>query len=122
MSEAEELLKKHKMTLLEICRPEYWNQAKRVIDEIDAYLARPVVAEYKIQEYGVTLGGEKAEWKTAADGVVVPPLAEIRGAVARGWCHKVNEHKTMDTDLALAIADEVNAMLSAAPSVKGGTE
>jgi Lar family restriction alleviation protein len=65
-----------------------------------------------------------AKWnrRAPADGVVVPPLAEIRGAVARGWCHKVNEHKTMDTDLAPAIADEVNAMLSAAPSVKGGTE
>ena len=31
----------------------------------------------------------------------------IAGAVARGWCHKPNEHKTMDVDLATAITDEV---------------
>ena len=42
-------------------------------------------------------------------------LAEIRGAVARGWCHPANEHKEMDSTLALAIADEVHAALSAQP-------
>lgn len=31
----------------------------------------------------------------------------IMGAVARGWCHDENAHKTMDTELALAITDEV---------------
>jgi len=31
----------------------------------------------------------------------------ILGAVARGWCHEVNEKKTMDVDLAIAIAEEV---------------
>lgn len=31
----------------------------------------------------------------------------ITGAVARGWCHSVNERKVMDTDLAFAIVDEV---------------
>lgn len=31
----------------------------------------------------------------------------IRGAVARGWCHPDHSHKTLDADLALAIADEV---------------
>ncbi|KKL47361.1 hypothetical protein LCGC14_2336290 [marine sediment metagenome] len=36
---------------------------------------------------------------------------ELLGAVARGWCSKYNEHKTMDTDLAVAIADEVEAEL-----------
>lgn len=34
-------------------------------------------------------------------------LSEIRGAVARGWCAPANSHKVMDTDLALAIADEI---------------
>ena len=28
-------------------------------------------------------------------------------AIARGWCHEKNCHKTMDTDLAMAIAEEV---------------
>ena len=31
----------------------------------------------------------------------------IRGAVARGWCHKKNETKVMDLDLADAIVEEV---------------
>jgi hypothetical protein len=34
-------------------------------------------------------------------------IEEIRGAVARGWCHPKNAHKVMDPDLALAISDEV---------------
>ncbi len=36
---------------------------------------------------------------------------DIFGAVARGWCSKVNENKTMDTDLASAIADEIIKIL-----------
>ena len=31
----------------------------------------------------------------------------IMGAVARGWCSKENEHKTMDVDLAMAITEEI---------------
>ena len=102
MSEAEELLRgaRSAITALRMYEDveEFNAQFDTLCAKIDAYLARP------------------------ADGVVVPTLAEIRGAVARGWCHKVNEHKTMDSDLALAIADEVNAMLSAAPSDRKGNE
>ncbi len=36
---------------------------------------------------------------------------DIAGAVARGWCHKANEKKTMDTDLAFAIVDEIIKIL-----------
>ena len=36
---------------------------------------------------------------------------EIRGAVARGWCHDKNRHKEMDSDLALAISEEVEKLL-----------
>ena len=32
---------------------------------------------------------------------------EILGAVARGWCAEVNSHKTMDSNLPVAIADEI---------------
>lgn len=42
-------------------------------------------------------------------------LEEIQQAVARGWCHYTNAHKVMDEGLALAIADEVFAILTAAP-------
>ena len=37
---------------------------------------------------------------------------QLMGAVARGWCHTQNEHKQMDPDLALAIVEEVEAILS----------
>ena len=37
---------------------------------------------------------------------------ELLGAIARGWCHKENENKVMDVDLANAIAEEVNCYLA----------
>jgi hypothetical protein len=40
-------------------------------------------------------------------------IAEIRGAVARGWCADKNRDKEMDSDLAEAIAQEVLRMLEA---------
>jgi len=45
---------------------------------------------------------------------VMIDIDDIQGAVARGWCHKVNEHKVMDPDLALAIASEVAALINTA--------
>jgi hypothetical protein len=32
---------------------------------------------------------------------------ELLGAIARGWCSEKNSHKTMDSDLAVAIFDQV---------------
>ena len=37
--------------------------------------------------------------------------ADIVHAVARGWCHKANKKKTMDTELGLAIVDEIIKIL-----------
>ena len=34
-------------------------------------------------------------------------MENILGVIARGWGHKENEHKEMDSDLAKAIAEEV---------------
>jgi len=54
-----------------------------------------------------------------ADGVppaVLAPVQEpvawesILGAVARGWCYEENANKTMDSDLAVAIAKEMQAL------------
>ena len=36
---------------------------------------------------------------------------QLLGAVARGWCSEKNSHKTMDSDLALAIFDEVERQI-----------
>lgn len=49
-------------------------------------------------------------------------LAEVRGAVARGWCAPANSTKVMDTDLAEAIAQEVCALMQAeaAAALSGG--
>ncbi len=40
---------------------------------------------------------------------------DICGAVARGWCHPENARKEMDSELALAIADEVQRLWGVAP-------
>lgn len=45
----------------------------------------------------------------------LPSAPEIVQAVARGWCHPKNSHKVMDSDLALAIAAELDALLAASP-------
>lgn len=37
-------------------------------------------------------------------------IEEIRGAVARGWEYPKNTHKTMDVDLADAIANEIHKL------------
>ena len=39
-------------------------------------------------------------------------MADIRGAVARGWCHAKNSHKEMDSDLAEAISIEVKNLFT----------
>lgn len=36
---------------------------------------------------------------------------QIVGAVARGWCSKANASKVMDSELAMAIAAEVEALV-----------
>lgn len=40
----------------------------------------------------------------------VVKMNELQGAVARGWCHPDNAKKVMDSELALAISDEVGNM------------
>jgi len=35
----------------------------------------------------------------------------LLGAIARGWCSEKNSHKTMDSDLAVAIFDEVEQQI-----------
>jgi hypothetical protein len=39
-------------------------------------------------------------------------MEDLRGAVARGWCHPLNSTKIMDSDLAEAIAKEVWNLLN----------
>ena len=39
-------------------------------------------------------------------------VEEVRGAVARGWCHPKNGHKEMDADLANAIVEQVAELLA----------
>jgi hypothetical protein len=39
----------------------------------------------------------------------------ILGAVARGWCYEENANKTMDLELAVAIAKEVQALFTSPP-------
>lgn len=49
-------------------------------------------------------------------------MSEIRGAVARGWCHPKNSHKVMDGDLAEAISEEIRELLRVeCPGCKSGS-
>lgn len=41
----------------------------------------------------------------------VPSIENIRGAVARGYCTKENEHKILDADLCEAISIEIGKLL-----------
>ena len=40
-----------------------------------------------------------------------PTYEEILGAVARGWCSRKNQHKEVDTDLAIAVSNEVSKLV-----------
>jgi hypothetical protein len=48
-----------------------------------------------------------------AEQVFIAKERRILEAVARGWCAPANEQKVMDSDLAIAIAKEVEAELAA---------
>lgn len=43
---------------------------------------------------------------------------DVLGAIARGWTHDDNKHKPMDVQLAVAIAKEIQDMVSAPPQRK----
>lgn len=45
-------------------------------------------------------------------GIGPPAGHEIAGAVARGWCYDRNKRKEMDTELASAIAAEVQQLVT----------
>jgi len=47
---------------------------------------------------------------------------DVLGAIARGWTHDDNKHKTMDVQLAVAIAKEIQDMVIAPPQRKPLTE
>jgi len=71
----------------------------------------------------VTLPRDYEILMTAADLLAqqsneqVEPVAweSILGAVARGWCYEENANKTMDSELAVAIAKEVQALYTHPP-------
>ena len=52
-------------------------------------------------------GALRAALSNNASAAPQPTREAIFAAVARGWCAKMNEHKTMDADLASAVADEI---------------
>ena len=47
---------------------------------------------------------------------------DVLGAIARGWTHDDNKHKPMDVQLAVAIAKEIQDMVSAPPQRKPLTD
>ncbi len=61
----------------------------------------------------------EAEEKLAALSARRPTYEDITGAVARGWCSPLNEHKVMDPELAFAISVQVAALLGLGSSPDG---
>jgi ATP-dependent Clp protease ATP-binding subunit ClpC len=59
---------------------------------------------------GVDLG-ETNDVRVEPPQPMSPSRVAILGAVARGWCHDKNTGKTMDKELAIAIADEVEKIM-----------
>ena len=59
-------------------------------------------------------------WKAASKQPEQEPVAweDVLGAIARGWTHDDNKHKTMDVQLAVAIAKEIQDMVIAPPERK----
>jgi hypothetical protein len=59
-------------------------------------------------------------WKAASKQPEQEPVAweDVLGAIARGWTHDDNKHKTMDVQLAVAIAKEIQDMVIAPPQRK----
>jgi hypothetical protein len=63
------------------------------------------------------LGKDRAKWEATLEKfaeLIVRECVnreELLGAIARGWCSEKNSHKTMDSDLALAIFDEVEKQI-----------
>lgn len=76
---------------------------------------RSIERESGLEIYG--LGQDRAKWETAmskfAELIVLECIDReaLLGAIARGWCSEKNSHKTMDSDLAVAIFDEVEQQI-----------
>ena len=68
------------------------------------------------------------EWAQAMRERLAQPEQEpvawedVLGAIARGWTHDDNRHKTMDVQLAVAIAKEIQDMVTAPPQRKPLTD
>ena len=48
-------------------------------------------------------------------GTPAPDISELRGIVARGYCHDKNSHKVLDGDLLEAIVEELLLVLPSQP-------
>ena len=78
---------------------------------------RPEI-DWEARHYVELNNGEKEKWmdewfKKFAELIVKECInrEELLGAIARGWCSEKNSHKTMDSDLAVAIFDQVEQQI-----------
>jgi hypothetical protein len=83
--------------------------------------ARPEQESFSNEAISAT----QAAWKMGYDAAKAEqpeqePVAweDVLGAIARGWTHDDNKHKTMDVQLAVAIAKEIQDMVIAPPQRK----
>ena len=104
------------------------DEALKLADELSQYtindgvddLNKRTIAMIRklVEELDTT---EKAyKWTEMARNAPTKPLSdeEILQAVARGWCSDKNSHKTMDSDLATAIAHEIKKAIEERHGIK----
>ena len=96
--------------------------------------ARELGLDYTLTQTNVGIGERAMEayeaakqrgWSGVSDERLMKmpdePVAweSLLGAIARGWCYEKNANKTMDVDLAVAIAKEVDALYTTPPKTAG---
>ena len=102
------------------CSTEYTNayaNAWRAIDAIKAAIAEQAKPQ---QEPDVPLVTWSKEPEFYTHPQAREPMSEedLLGAISRGWINDKNAHKTMDSDLAVAIAEEVKKAIEAHHGIK----
>ena len=73
-----------------------------------------LIEQCTVQEFSDCTGGFETFDKEKFAELIVAECVNreaLLGAIARGWCSEKNSHKIMDSDLAVAIFDQVEQQI-----------
>ena len=91
---------------------------RRIAEDVSR-LARPEVPAIRTRPASADSFDASGTW---VKDFQTPTMTEIVQAVARGWCSPNNSHKLMDSELAYAIAVQIEAMLKRLAPQDGSTK